>query len=87
MEIDDSKVVFLVSVKEIETIVKNILKEEREKYEKKWNDELITTNEVVNYLHCDHTTLWRWRKEGRLKGVRVGREILYKRSEILDLLK
>lgn len=71
---------------DLDAVVRGIIKEEQDRREAERNSARVTTSEVVKRLHVDKSTLWRWRKSGRLKGVKVGKEVSYKESDILKLL-
>ncbi|RLC70499.1 MAG: DNA-binding protein, partial [Chloroflexi bacterium] len=42
-------------------------------------DEIMTVQEVADYLRISRTTAWRWCNEGRLPAFRIGREWRIKR--------
>lgn len=47
------------------------------------NDGLMNAKEVRDYLKISESTLHRWRREGRLKGVRIGpRALRYRREDV-----
>lgn len=78
--------IYQISADALESVVRRIIKDEISRQEAERNDRRVTTSQVVARLHVDESTLWRWRKSGRLKGVKIGREISYKESDILKLL-
>lgn len=41
-----------------------------------------TTNEVIALLRCDKSTLWRWKKEGKLVPIKSGERNLYRHEDI-----
>lgn len=43
---------------------------------------LLTTSEVAYRLRVTRETLWRWRKEGKIKAVSTGGKLLYTEDEI-----
>lgn len=45
-------------------------------------EELMTRNEVADYLKISTTTLWHWTNKGRLIAYGIGARVYYKRSEI-----
>ena len=49
-------------------------------------NEHLTQKEASEFLKCSITKLWRLRKNGKLKGYEIGRSILYKKSELEDLI-
>ncbi len=48
-------------------------------------NELLTTKQVQDYLKVDRTTIYRMLKDGRLNGVKVGKQWRFPRSEIEGL--
>ena len=53
------------------------------------NDEnLMTRNEVLEYLHITDATLWRWEREGLLtRAGQFGVRVYYKRSDVDKAMK
>ena len=49
-------------------------------------DELITTKQVQDLLQVDRITIYRMLKDGRLKGVKVGKQWRFQTQEIEDLV-
>lgn len=48
----------------------------------------IPCKEACRILHCDPSTLWRWRKEGRIRGCKpCNGKTLYSLSDIRRLLQ
>ena len=78
--------IILMRSEDVESVVRRIIKEEIDRRDAERNAARITTSQLVERWHVDPSTLWRWRKSGRLKGVKIGREITYKESDILKLL-
>jgi len=48
--------------------------------------ELLTREEVCQFLNITKTTLWKLTKKGKYKSYGVGNRILYKKSELLSAL-
>lgn len=51
----------------------------------KSDDELLTRNKVMEYLHIKSTTLWQWAKMGILTPIKIKRKCFYRKSDILAL--
>lgn len=49
-------------------------------------DELMTRQEVANYLKIDLSTLHHWTKKGKLTRYGLGKRIYFKRTEIEQAL-
>ncbi|MGN6264764.1 MAG: helix-turn-helix domain-containing protein [Ginsengibacter sp.] len=46
------------------------------------NNKLISRKEAAGILHITLPTLLAWTMEGKVKGYRIGRRVLYKKNEI-----
>lgn len=51
----------------------------------KVEDEMMTSQEVLDYLKIRPTTLWMWGKKNILKPHKVGRKCYYSKADILAL--
>lgn len=54
---------------------------------KKENDEILTRQEVADYLRVSLTTIHHWCNYGILSPIRLGNRIFFKKQDILDLLE
>ena len=63
--------------------IENYLKE----LSKKQNDEILTRQEVADYLRINLVTIHSWNKHGILNPIRMGNRIFYKKQDILDVLE
>ena len=45
-------------------------------------DEILTVQEVADYLKLSRTTIWRWCNEGKLRAFKVGRGWRIHRLEV-----
>ena len=63
--------------------IENYLKE----LSKKQNDEILTRQEVSDYLKISLVTIHSWNKHGILNPIRMGNRIFYKKQDILDVLE
>lgn len=45
-------------------------------------DEILTVQEVAEYLKVSRTTVWRWCKQGDLAAFKAGRSWRIRRSEV-----
>ena len=73
----------LLSFKEV---IKDAL-EERESNSLSLDSELMTSEEVCEFLSITKSTLWKRTKDGKLQSYGQGRRIYYKKSEVLNSLK
>ena len=49
-------------------------------------DVYMSTKEVAELLHVDVHTVRRWRYNGKIAGIKIGRTILYRREEVERLI-
>ena len=49
--------------------------------------DFLTSNEVMSWLKISRPTLHRWKEKGVLIAYNVGGKILFKRSEILEMIE
>ena len=71
----------------IDTIIKNQLEEFSKKDLKSKAEELMTVEEVCEFLHCTPPTLHKHKKQGLIKARRIGRRIYFLKDEILKSME
>ena len=49
--------------------------------------EMVTVSEAKHIFRVNRYTIYRWMKEGKLEGKRIGKKFLIKKSDIEELLK
>jgi len=49
-------------------------------------DEILTVQEIAQYLKLSRTTIWRWCSEGKLDAFKVGRSWRIRRSALDDIM-
>lgn len=47
---------------------------------------LVTTDELATFFRVSSRTIRAWRKQGRLRAVRIGRELRFRKSDIDELI-
>ena len=49
-----------------------------------WADcnRMMDMREFMTLMHCKRLTVYRWRKQGKIPSVVVGRKVLFKRSDV-----
>lgn len=69
--------------------VENKVKDQLENvpYKKKDEPELIPRKTAISRFSISEATLWRWEQSGKLIPVRAGRKVLYRVSDILNIIK
>lgn len=50
-------------------------------------EELLTVREVAGYLHITRQTIYNMVNDGRLKSVRIGKLVRFRRSDVEELLE
>lgn len=70
----------------LENIVDKVLDRRFEPLKKKYEEKLITREEVIKLLRISPPTLWRMQGRGDLNPVKVGRRIMFRESEITQLI-
>lgn len=66
--------------------LRNEVSELRKSKHNSSGDELMTRQEVANYLRIDLSTLHHWTKKGKLTRYGLGKRIYFKKSEIEQAL-
>ena len=61
--------------KKISTIFKNHFSNSKQ-------EDLLTRNEVCDFLKINLSTLWAWTKKGKLKSYGISGRVYYKRAEV-----
>lgn len=79
-----------VSEDELKKIVGDVLTDERKRIEAEKNKAnevaCLSRSEVASMLSVTYTTLWRWARDGYLKPKKVGRRVLYLRSDVEQII-
>lgn len=70
----------------LEKIVDKVLEQRFEPLKKKYEEKLITRGEVIKLLRISPPTLWRMQNRGDLNPVKVGRRIMFRESEVTQLI-
>ncbi|WP_435255279.1 helix-turn-helix transcriptional regulator [Tenacibaculum sp. A30] len=80
-----------VTVEELADEVANKLMLKIENYlkelSKKKNDEILTRQEVADYLKISFATIYSWNKHGILNPIRMGNRVFYRKQDILNVLE
>lgn len=50
-------------------------------------DEILTVEEVSDYLKLSHTTVWRWCRDGKLPAFRIGHQWRIRGDELEKLIR
>lgn len=78
----------LTSENDLKKIVADVISElqKLEPSEQKKEEKLFTSNEACEILRCSKPTLHRWKREGLIDHVRIGRNIRYRESDIEKIM-
>ncbi|MBS2210264.1 helix-turn-helix domain-containing protein [Carboxylicivirga mesophila] len=49
--------------------------------------DILTRKEAMELLNCSHSTLYRYQKEGEVPYFKIGKKVLFKKSELLEFIK
>lgn len=50
-------------------------------------EKMLSSKETAKLLGISENSLWRWGKLGYLVGIKIGRKVLYKQSDVDALIK
>jgi len=51
------------------------------------NDRMLDMREFMDFMHCKRSAVYRWRKEGKIESVVVGRKILFRSKDVEHFLQ
>jgi excisionase family DNA binding protein len=85
------KPLFTLTVTELTELIRSVVadvlkKEEKTSENDSKGEEHFNIEELANFLKCSKVTIHQYKKKG-LPYYRVGRKVLFKRSEVLDFMK
>lgn len=63
-------------------LIKSELAELKKNYQPKEPNTYLTRQQTADLLHVDLSTLWNWKRSGKLLPVGLGKRVLYRRSDI-----
>lgn len=75
----------ILSVDELNAIVKNAVNTALDSYKKGDEETLISRDAAAKRLGVDVSTLWRWNRSAYLKTVKIGRTVWYTEASIRRL--
>ena len=58
-----------------------------EKEQSAAQESYLPKEEVMKLCGVCHATLWQWKKKGYLKPVKIGKKVLYRKSDLNQILK
>lgn len=81
---------FTLSISEFSDLIRKIINEELLKSQEpqfiKYEDEHFNIDGLQKFLHCSKASIHNYKKEG-LPFYRIGRKVLFQKSEVLAFLK
>jgi hypothetical protein len=75
-----------LSVEELQTIIKNCVREELDKEKEKEND-LMSFDECREFLKISTSGLNKWKSENKIPYKKMGKRIFFSRTEVLQALE
>ncbi len=86
-----ANVALMINANDLRKVVADIFRNERERVaeEERERNELacVSREQACEMLGVSSGTLWRWNKEGYLKTIKVGYKVLYRKSDIENMLR
>lgn len=76
---------FVVSGGDLKEFALTLIAEANASKNEPQQEEYLTSGEVCEILHVSSNTLWRWNRSGYLCSSKVGRSVLYKKTDIDNL--
>jgi excisionase family DNA binding protein len=82
-EQDTQNQIAILTPAQIKRIVKQVIWEAKNLPQEPKEEELLTSKEIQKLLNIGNSTMHRYINEGKLKPIRYGRKLLFKKSEVL----
>lgn len=67
-------------------LMKEIFSEELSEVKKQYKEKMVTREEAMKALRVSGPTLWRMEQRGDINPVRVGRKVMFRESEITQIM-
>lgn len=81
---DSQNEVIVLTVNQIKNLVSQIIAETKNNPQPEIEDEVyLTTGEAQKFLKVERSTIHRYINTGKLKPVRFGRKLLFKKSDLI----
>lgn len=77
----NASVAVMVSLADLKEFVSEMITEAAARPQQT-EEKMLSADEVCKVLGISSNSLWRWGKSGYLKGQKVGRKVLYRKSDI-----
>ena len=75
--------IVILTPEQIKNLVSQVIEETKNLPQEPKEEELLTSKEVLKILKVTNSTMHRYINEGKLKPIRYGRKLLFKKSEII----
>ena len=49
-------------------------------------EKMYSREEACKFLHISEPTIWKWERDGKIKGIRAGRRVLFSTQELQRLI-
>lgn len=87
---EGSSIILQVSMQDLKEVVKSLYDDElmrtAKAIEASREKATLSRDEAARQLGVTHTTLWHWEKRGYLIPVRIGTKVMYRPSDIEEML-
>ena len=90
MRISDETPIVMLTVGQLREVMKSFIDEAIKSVvsvEENDIDSFLTTEEVCEYLRISRPTIHRWKREGVIPHIRIGKNIRYRESDLRDVLQ
>jgi hypothetical protein len=80
-----------VSPEELTVLMTHVFKSQLEDFKKQLdtqsaNDDLMSREQVLDFLQINASTLWHWTNKGRITVYKFANKCYYKRSELMETI-
>ena len=86
-----NQIQYVIGKDDLREIINEIIDERIALFEKrneeKQNEELVTTEKLMELLGVSKTTVWRWKQRGYLVPVRIGGNDRYRMKDIKKIME
>ena len=76
-----------IDIEQLKALIDERIKKNNIDKEKSWNDDILTEDEACEFLKITRPTLYKLRKEGKVKYMKAGKGFRYLRSYLLNIGK
>ena len=74
-----------IEIEQLNALIDERIKEHIEKCKQNWNNDILTEDEACEFLKITRPTLYKLRKEGKVKYTNAGKCFRYVRRNLLNI--